>query len=106
MVMDMSESTAQQIDLFAWAEELEGEQERRVAETNRKRATRRGFIVIATDPEVHPDDPNYRRVYATEAQTPARAVRKVRPLAGGRRLRAYLATGQYRHELANAAWVG
>lgn len=67
---------------------------------------RSGAEPPTSDPEIHPDGPNYRRVYATEAQTPARAVRKVRPLAGGRRLRPYLATGQYKHELANAAWVG
>lgn len=105
MVVEMNEAAAQQIDLFSWAEELEREQAR-VEATNKARAARRGFIVIATDPEVHPDHPDYRRVYATEALTPAKAVRKVRPLAAGRRLRAYLATGQYKHELANAAWVG
>ena len=104
MVVAMSRAAAEQIDLFTWAEELECE-EQRVATANRKRATRRGFIVIATNPDVHPDDPDYRRVYATEAQTPARAIRKVRPYEAGRRLRAYLATGQYKHELANAAWV-
>lgn len=96
--------TATQIDLFAWAEELEREQGR-IAEANRARAERRGYIVFATDPEAGPDAPDYRRVYATEERTPARAIRKVRPLVPGRRLRAYLATGQYRHELANARWV-
>lgn len=95
---------ATQIDLFAWAEELEREQNR-VAEANRARSERRGFLVFATDPEAGPDSPDYRRVYATEERTPARAIRKVRPLVPGRRLRAYLATGQYRHELANACWV-
>lgn len=98
----MSEAAAEQIDLFAWAEALERE---RVADANRRRSARRGFIVIATDPKVHPDHPDYRRVYATEAATPARAVRKVRPHATGRRLRPYLATGQYKHELTHAAWV-
>ena len=96
---------AAQIDLFAWAEELEREHAR-VAEANRARSQRRGFLVFATDPNVAPDSPDYRRVYATEEKTPARAIRKVRPLAPGRRLRAYLATGQYRRELANARWVG
>jgi hypothetical protein len=105
MVVEMTEATAQQIDLFAWADELECENAR-IADANRQRAARRGYIVIATDPELHPDHADYRRVYATEARTPARAIRKVRPLAAGRRLRAYLATGQYKHELANAAWVG
>jgi hypothetical protein len=95
---------ATQIDLFAWAEELELEHDR-VAEANRARSERRGFLVFATDPEANPDSPDYRRVYATEEKTPARAIRKVRPLAPHRRLRAYLATGQYRHELANASWV-
>lgn len=96
---------AMQIDLFAWADELEQER-RRVENANRARAERRGFLVFATDPNTSPDSPDYRRVYATEERTPARAIRKVRPLAPGRRLRAYLATGQYRHELANARWVG
>jgi len=95
---------ATQIDLFAWAEELEHEQTR-IAEANRTRSERRGFLVFATDPDVSPDSPDYRRVYATEEKTPARAIRKIRPLVPGRRLRAYLATGQYRHELANARWV-
>lgn len=95
---------ATQIDLFAWAEELEHEHDR-VAEANCARSERRGFLVFATDPEAGPDSPDYRRVFATEEKTPARAIRKVRPLVPGRRLRAYLATGQYRHELANARWV-
>ncbi len=96
--------TAAQRDLFAWADELERER-RRIEEANRDRSQRRGFLVFATDPEAGPDSPDYRRVYATEEKTPARAIRKVRPLVSKRRLRAYLATGQYRHELANARWV-
>lgn len=95
---------ATQIDLFAWADELERER-RRIEAANRTRAEQRGFLVFATDPEAGPDSPDYRRVYATEERTPARAIRKIRPLVPGRRLRAYLATGQYRHELANARWV-
>ncbi|MBS1890798.1 MAG: hypothetical protein JST59_05860 [Actinobacteria bacterium] len=95
---------AEQIDLFAWAAELEAEQEQ-IAEANRARSQRRGFLIFATDPQADPDSPDYRRVYATEEKTPARAVRKIRPLVPGRRLRAYLATGQYRHELAHARWV-
>lgn len=95
---------AAQVDLFTWAEELERER-RRIEEANLSRAGRRGFLVFATDSEAGPDSPDYRRVYATEEGTPARAIRKVRPLAPGRRLRAYLATGRYRHELANARWV-
>jgi hypothetical protein len=93
-----------QIDLFAWARDLEQERER-VAETNEQRAARRGFLVFATDPSAGPDAPDYRKVFATEAKTPAQAVAKVRPLAAGRRLRAYLATGHYSDELADARWV-
>ncbi len=92
---------ATQIDLFAWAEELEREQAR-VAKANRARSERRGFLVFATDPEAAPDSPDYRRVYATEERPPARATRssgRSRPTV------AYLATGQYRHELANTRWV-
>ena len=85
-------------------EEQEREQSR-IAKANRARSEQRGFVVFATDPEAGPDSPDYRRVYATEERTPARAIRKIRPLVPGRRLRAYLVTGQYRHELANAHWV-
>lgn len=93
-----------QIDLFAWADELERERER-VTQINAERAAGRGYLVFATDPNVAPDEPEYRQVYATEARTPNQALAKIRPLAGGRRLRAYLATGQYRDELAAARWV-
>ncbi|MEJ7785154.1 MAG: hypothetical protein WKF96_10155 [Solirubrobacteraceae bacterium] len=93
-----------QIDLFAWADELEGKLSR-VADINAERAHRRGYLVFATDPEVAPDAPGYREVFATEAKTPAQAMAKVKPIADGRRLRAYLATGQYRDELADARWV-
>lgn len=94
-----------QTDLFAWARELEEERER-VSAVNADRAERRGYIVFATDSSIGPEEPGYREVYATEAKTPAKAVAKVRPLAEGRRLRAYLATGNYRDELADARWVG
>ena len=97
-------SRSHQTDLFAWARELEEERER-VSEVNAERARRRGFLVFATDPDADPDSPDYRRVYATEADTPAKAVAKVRPLADGRRLRAYLATGHYSDQLAEARWV-
>lgn len=103
-LVEVTDSTAQQIDLHAWARELEAERER-VERENERRAQRRGFLVFATDPSVHPDDPGYREVYATEASTPAQAIRKIRPLAGRRRLRAYLATGHYSDELAEARWV-
>lgn len=94
----------EQIDLTAWAKELEDERAR-VEATNQRRVRRRGFLVFATDPSANPDAPGYREVYATEADTPAKAVAKVRPLAEGRRLRAYLATGHYSDQLAEARWV-
>ena len=100
----MTTRQAGQIDLFAWARELEHEQER-VDAVNEQRARRRGFLVFATDPSIDPDAPEYRQVYATEADTPAKAVAKIRPLASGRRLRAYLATGHYSDQLAEARWV-
>jgi hypothetical protein len=93
------------MDLLAWAQELEDERQQLKA-INAQRAARRGFIVIATDPTVSTDSPKYREIFATEAKTPNQAVAKVRPLAERRRLRAYLATGTYRHELADARWVG
>lgn len=93
-----------QIDLFAWARELE-EERGRVAEANAERASRRGYLVFATDPTISPEQPGYREVFATEAKTPNQAIAKVRPLADGRRLNAYLATGRYRDELADARWV-
>jgi hypothetical protein len=95
---------AGQVDLFEWARECElvG---KRVTETNAERACRRGYLVFATDPSRHPDEPGYRNVYATEARTPAEAAARVKTLAPGRRLRAYLATGSYSEELANAQWV-
>lgn len=77
----------------------------RIEEVNAWRAARRGYLVFATDPERAPDEPGYRKVYATEARTLAEATAKVRPLAEGRRLRTFLATGTYRSELANARWV-
>ncbi|MBA3370466.1 MAG: hypothetical protein H0T96_03315 [Thermoleophilaceae bacterium] len=93
-----------QIDLLAWARELERDRER-VRHTNAERASRRGYLVFATDPSVAPDERGYQEIYATEARTPNQALAKVRSLAEGRRLRAYLATGRYRDELADARWV-
>lgn len=95
---------SEQIDLTVWASEQEHERAR-VKDVNEQRARRRGFLVFATDPSLDPEAPEYRRVYATEAESPAKAVAKVRPLARGRRLRAYLATGTYREQLAEARWV-
>lgn len=103
----MSSRTAkppEQIDLFAWADELE-EERTRVAAINADRAARRGYIVFATDPEISPEEPGYRETFATEAKTPNQAVAKIRSIAEGRRLRAYLVTGRYRDELADARWV-
>lgn len=103
----MSSRTAkapEQIDLFAWADELE-EERARVADINAERAARRGYIVFATDPEISPEAPGYRETFATEAKTPNQAVAKIRSIAEGRRLRAYLVTGRYRDELADARWV-
>ena len=57
-----------QIDLFAWARELEQERER-VADANAERAARRGYLVFATDPGIAPEQSGYREVYATEART-------------------------------------
>jgi len=52
------------------------------------------------------DSAEYQRVYVTEARTPNQAIAKIRPLAKGRRLQAFLTTGKYRDELADARWVG
>lgn len=79
--------------------------EQLVEQVNRERALRRGYIVFATDPTVAPDQPGYREAFATEARTARHAMARVRPLASDRRLRAFLATGIYRHELLNARWV-
>lgn len=93
-----------QIDLAVWAQGLDEERER-LEKANERRAARRGYLVFATDPERAPDEPGYREVFATEAKTPGEATAKVRPLALGRRLRTYLATGTYKDELADARWV-
>lgn len=100
----MTPANTEQMNLLQWAEDLEAEREH-VASVNEDRRTRRGFIVFATDPNVGTDSPEYRQVYATEAKTAGQATAKVRPLAEGKRLRAYLATGTYKHELADAQWV-
>jgi hypothetical protein len=93
-----------QIDLVAWARDLERENNR-IAEINEERARRRGYLVFATDPSKDIDSADYQLVFATEARTPNQAIAKVRPLAEGRRLRAFLTTGKYRGELADARWV-
>jgi hypothetical protein len=96
--------SAEQLNLFTYAAELEEEQAR-VEQVNNDRARRRGYLVFAIDPAVGPDEPGYRRVFATEAKTPGQAMAKVRTLVPKYRLRAYLATGVYRDELAEAEWV-
>jgi len=104
MARSTSSEQGTQIDLAAWALELE-EERIQLEQANEKRAARRGYLVFATDPELAPDDPGYREVFATEAKTPAEATAKVRPLTEGRRLRTFLATGTYKDELADARWV-
>lgn len=100
----MTSEQGTQMDLAAWAQQLD-EERARLEKANQRRAARRGYLVFATDPERAPDDPGYREVFATEAKTPGEATAKVRPLAPARRLRTYLATGTYREELADARWV-
>jgi|ERR1039458_4603849 hypothetical protein len=100
----MSPATDTQIDLFTWARDLERENQR-VADVNEERARHRGYLVFATDPSKEVDSAGYQQVYATEARTPNQAIAKVRPLTEGRRLRAFLTTGKYRDELADARWV-
>src|SRR3954447_11641348 len=104
MPRSMTSDQGTQIDLTTWAHELEDERTP-LQETNHRRAARRGYLVFATDPERAPDEPGYREVFATEAKTPGEATAKVRPLALGRRLRTYLATGTYKDELADARWI-
>src|SRR4051812_47561731 len=100
----MTPATDTQIDLFTWARDLEQENER-IAQVNEERVRRRGYLVFATDPSKDVGSAEYQQVYATEARTPNQAIAKVRPLTDGRRLRAYLTTGKYRDELADARWV-
>ena len=100
----MTPATDTQIDLFEWARDLEREN-KRIAKVNEERARRRGYLVFATDPSKDVNSSEYQRVFATEARTPNQAIAKVRPLAEGRRMRAFLTTGKYRDELADARWV-
>lgn len=100
----MASDHAEQLDLIAWADEEESERVR-VERINAARAGQRAYVVLATDPKIDATLDDYRLVYLTEAATPAKAVAKVRPLAEGRRLRAYLASGQYRELVPRARWV-
>ena len=77
----MTSDQGTQIDLAAWAQELD-EERARLEKANERRAARRGYLVFATDPDRAPDEPGYREVFATEAKTPGEATAKVRPLAG------------------------
>ena len=100
----MHSSADSPTDLLAEPDELDSERER-IDAVNAERMRNRGYLVFATDPTVSPDEPGYCEVYATEARTPNQAAAKIRPLAPGRRLHAYLATGKYKHELADARRV-
>jgi hypothetical protein len=100
----MTADRGAQIDPAGRPRELE-EERARLEKVNERRAARRGFLVFATDPQRAPDEPGYREVFATEARTPGEAAAKIRPLAEGRRLRTFLATGTYKDELADARWV-
>jgi hypothetical protein len=100
----MQPSTDNQIDLRSEADELDRNRER-IEAVNAERMRNRGYLVFATDPTVSPDEPGYCEIYATEARTPNQAAAKIRQLASGRRLHAYLATGKYKNELADARWV-
>jgi len=64
----MAAATDTQIDLFAWARDLERENNR-IAEINEERARRRGYLVFATDPSKDVDSADYQLVFATEART-------------------------------------
>jgi hypothetical protein len=100
----MHPSADDQIDLLSEADQL-GQEREPIQSVNAARIRNRGYLVFATNPAVSPDEPGYCEVYATEARTPNQAVAKVRPLVSGRRLHVYLATGKYKHELADARWV-
>ncbi len=101
----MTTATSTQTDLFAWTKDLE-RGNTRIAEIDAERVRNRGYLVFATDPSHGVDSAvKYQHVYATEARTPNQAIAKVRPRAEGRRLRAFLTTGRYRDELADARWV-
>jgi hypothetical protein len=78
----MASDQGSQIDLAAWARELE-EERGRLEKASEQRAARRGYLVFATDPDRFPDEPGYREVFATEAKTPGEAAAKVRPLVEG-----------------------
>ncbi|MCB0865540.1 MAG: hypothetical protein KDB58_07500 [Solirubrobacterales bacterium] len=82
------------------------EESARIAQVNARRASGRGYVVIATDPDRHPDDAGYRVSFTTEARSPNEAISKVRRVAGDRRLRAFLMSAKYEVEIAEATWIG
>jgi hypothetical protein len=100
----MTTATGTQSAILRLAKDLERET-KRIAEINAQRVRNRGYLVFATDPSKGIDSAEYQQVYATEARTPNQAIAKVRPLTEGRRLQAFLTTGKYRDELADARWV-
>jgi len=57
----MTTATGTQSDLFAWAQELEGENTR-IAEIKAQRVGDRGYLVFATDPSVGVDSAEYPQV--------------------------------------------
>lgn len=81
------------------------EKEARIAQTNARRAAGRGYVVIATDQDRHPDDAGYRVTFTTEARSPNEAISKVRRVAGDRRLRAFLMSAKYEADIAESTWV-
>jgi hypothetical protein len=96
----MASSDPRQLDLLRYAAEQD-----EVLSINAGRLQERAFVVLATDPAIDPSLAGYRELYATSARSGAEAVRKVRPQAGKRRLRAFVATGKYREEYLAAEWI-
>ena len=72
-----------------------------MAHANAERATSRGYLLFATDPNIPPEESSYREV-RHRREGAKQAMATVTPITDGRRLRAYLATGRYRDELADA----
>jgi len=93
----------EQLDLADYVHDLEEERRKRKKKPTRRE--RRSWVVFATDPD-KVGEPDYKLTFATEARTKAEAERKVRRVVGGeRRLTAYLGSGKYGGELAEARWV-
>jgi hypothetical protein len=60
------------MDLAAWSRELD-EERTRLQQASERRAARRGYLVFAIDPDRAADEPGYRAVFASEANTPGEA---------------------------------